>query len=161
MAKNTFKVLLMHLKREKVMSKNSKKTSKRKKAIQPIQTKKVKGKNLKPGDAIVQPHPGIVIKVDPKGKDPFWDIPNISFMDAYDCAYGGLSGPLKINDLYEILVDRKDIIKMFEKIDYQLLEHIHDTMDRRKKFKKIFRRKLDSTFLKDRKSRKKKNLKGD
>jgi hypothetical protein len=143
------------------MSKNSKKTSKRKNPpIQPIQTKKVKGKNLKVGDCIVQPHPGIVTKIDVKGKDPFWDMPNISFMDFYECVNGGLTGPLKINDKYEILVDRKDMVEMQEKISNQLSEHILDTVDVRRKFKKVCRKKLNSMFLK-KKRRKKKNLKGD
>lgn len=116
-----------------------------------IQTKKVKGKNLKPGDCIVQPHPGIVTKVDSKGKDPFWNIPNISFMDFYDCIYGGLTGPLKLNDKYEILVDRKDIVEMQKNISNQLSEHILDSMDRRKSFKKVCMKKLISIDLKKKK----------
>lgn len=126
-----------------------------------MKTKKIKSKDLKPGDAVIRPMTGMIVKIDVEGKDPFWEQPNITYMDAHDCVYGSMSGPLHPDVEAEILVDRKDIVDMYKKIDYEILEHIFDMMDRRKEFKKMFRKKLDSMYLKNKKRRKKKNLKGD
>jgi len=124
-------------------------------------TKIVKGKDLKPGDAIIKPHPGMVTDVDIEGINPTWSQPNISYYDVYDCAYGYMTGPLNLEDDFEIFVDRKDILEMYKKIDYDILQYIADTIDRRKAFKDIFNEAINSMNLKKWASRKEKIFKGE
>lgn len=143
------------------MSKKQEKKAKNRNKPTELNTKVVKAKDLRPGDAIVQPHPGMVVNVDIKGKDPFWNVPNMTFYDVHDNVYGPLTGPLDKKCKFTILVDRKDIVKMYEKIDYEILSHVQDTLDRRKRFKKVFRKALDSMILKKKESRKTKPPKGE
>jgi crotonobetainyl-CoA:carnitine CoA-transferase CaiB-like acyl-CoA transferase len=124
-------------------------------------SKIVKYKNLKPGDAVIYPHPGMIVHVDVKGKDPSWgNVPNITHYDIYDCAYGSLTGPMHPESRCLVLTERKDILDMYKKIDYQLLEQIADGIDRRKEFKNVFDKAINSRNLKKWANRKKKS-KGD
>ena len=116
-----------------------------------------KANELKAGDVLKSE--GIVIEVDlSKDKDGFWGgKPNITILDVNDSYYGPGTRELRENEEFEIITDRKEIVRYYRIIDCDLAKYIADSLEFRKKFREITRAFFTKYNKKEKRKRKDKS----
>ena len=97
------------------------------------------GKDLKPGDVVIKPYPGIVTEVE-RGKleGSTWDGPSWTFYDLNDSYYGPGSMSLDLKEEFEIETDRKEIVRKFRIVSNALASYIADTLQELQDFDYLF-----------------------
>ncbi len=95
-----------------------------------------KGRDLKVGD-VVREH-GVIYEID-LNPDPegFWGKPNIHYFCIHDAYYGPSGTWLELDRDFNILTDRKEILKVLTRIDCDMTKYIADSMQHRKEFQEL------------------------
>ena len=87
----------------------------------------VKGKDLKPGDCIKGNISGIVISINGLnniyGDEDHYEIYDINY-----CHDGTCSSHLDMDDNFELILDRKEILRYYNKVELELLRQSADCM---------------------------------
>lgn len=86
------------------------------------------GKNLGPGHLTTF---GLVLEVDHRGENPFWGVPNITFLCVDDPYYGPVTGELTLDQEYDILHEQNSLEynNTLVRLAQQLSGYIRDRAD--------------------------------
>lgn len=81
---------------------------------------------------------GIISRVDKEGKSKFWEgRPNYSYYDVNCSSHGSGSTQLDLNEKFQIVNGRKDILRIYKDIDYDLLSMAADILEWRKELVQV------------------------